>query len=153
MTESNDPSLLSLDLFVRRTPFQVRQWWTEFPDDYHATDPREQPFRIVTLQRAGKERRLRTHWRTADGGEMVVPETLLLMDENSWTFDVENPLFQIHDEFRTLPVEGGTRLEIRSTIRPRGEAGRKGLELQRERMARQWRLCPSLCEAAVPPSE
>ncbi len=151
MTNRAESSLLSLDLFVRRSPLQVRQWWTEFPDDYRASDPREQPFRIVTLNREGNERRLRTHWRTAEGGEMVVPETLVLKDEDSWTFDVDNPFFEIHDEFRAMPVEGGTRLEIRSTIRPRAEEGWKRLELQRERMARQWNLCPSLCEAAVPP--
>jgi hypothetical protein len=58
---------LDIDLSIRKSPDAVRAWWTDIPDDYTATDPREEPFRIVTLRKFPNGWLLLTYWRDDDG--------------------------------------------------------------------------------------
>lgn len=88
MTQGSE--VLDLELLIRKPPQSVRAWWTALPDDYQAKDPREQPYRIVTLQKLPNSHRLRTYWRTPDGSMFDVEEIMALRPDGSWMFEIPN---------------------------------------------------------------
>ncbi len=136
-----------LDLFVRRSPGSVRRWWTDLPDDYAATDPREQPYRIVTVKRKADGRELICSWRSPDGTDRQTQETLKMREDGSWSFDVIHPAgLHILDEFRVVPVEGGTRIEIRSKITPQVQGAESTIHIQKQRMVQGWKIAAEICE-------
>ncbi len=143
---------LDLELFIRKPPASVRSWWVDLPEDYQANDPREQPYRIVTLRRLADGRELRTYWRTPDGSTRDMVEILHVKPDGSWTFEIpEHPLgFHILDEFRPEPVANGTKLHIRSVITPREASATSRIQTQKERMVQGWKVAAELCERDAP---
>ncbi len=147
MSNPEKDNTVILDLLIRRTPESIRRWWTDLADDYTAIDPREQPYRIVTRKRTLGSRELLCYWRSPDGTERQTQETLHMHEDGSWTFDVIHPAgFHILDEFRTVPVEGGTRLEIRSKLTPQVQGAESGIPMQKQRMVQAWKIAAEICE-------
>ena len=136
---------------MRRPRDAVRRWWTDLPDVYVATDPREQPHRIVTVRRDGAVRDLMTYWRGPFGRTIEVPERLTLQADGNFRFDIELPggAYQ-RDEFRLVDEDGGTRVSIEVTIRPRALPGRLTAPLwrafARRNYPRAWRSAARICE-------
>jgi len=144
-----------LELFIRKPPEAVKAWWTDLPDDYLANDPDEQPFRIVTLKKYNEQgkfiRELHCYWRLPDGSERKTQEILYFSEDNEWSFDVIHPLgFKIHDDFRAIPFEGGTRLEIKSKITVTNSKALDKLREQKERMIYVWKNAARICERDAP---
>lgn len=148
---STTHGVIELDLFISRSPDSVRAWWTDLPDDYRATDPREQPYRVVTQKYTGDGRQLLCYWRSPDGSERQTRETLHLREDGSWAFDVEHPAgYSILDEFKAVPQDGRTRLEVRSKIVPKTPSAEAKLESQREAMIKLWKAMVDICERDAP---
>ncbi|HZW55996.1 MAG TPA: hypothetical protein VFF30_06885 [Nitrososphaerales archaeon] len=151
--EKKEYAILELDLFIRRSPESVRTWWIDLPDDYEAKDPSEQPYRIITTKHnANGGRELLTFWRNPDGSDWLAEETMHLFEDGlSWAFDVKNPRgFLIRDDFHAVPVEGGTRLEIRSKITPRKPEAETMISQQKEQMTQLWKKMVAICERDAP---
>jgi len=72
---------INLELLIHKPPESVRAWWTDYPDDYHAKNPREQPYRIVTTRRFPNGREVRTYWRLPDGSTPELQEVLNLKSD------------------------------------------------------------------------
>ena len=110
--------VLELELLIRRPPESVKVWWTELPDDYLATDPAEQPFRILTTRRIPRGRELLTYWRQPDGSVRENHEIMQVSPDAAWTFEIpSHPLgLKIFDEFSAKATKDGTLLLIRSTL-------------------------------------
>ena len=87
-----NPEVLDLEFLIRRPPSSVRAWWTEYPDDYRAKDPREQPYRILTTRRLSDDRELRTYWKLPDGSNAEAQEILSVKSDGSWTYDDPYPV-------------------------------------------------------------
>jgi hypothetical protein len=147
---------LSLDLVldIRRPPRSVRAWWTDLPDDYVAKDPREQPHRIRVLRRYPDRIELVGTWRGPLGRDSLLPETLRVREDGSWTFDARAMGLRIHDEFQALPNGDGTRLHIRNVITPAGAWGRIVARLMGRRLLRMleegWPTAAEICERDAP---
>jgi hypothetical protein len=77
------PDVINLQVLIRKSPESVRAWWTDLPEDYHAKNPREQPYRIVTTRRLPNGRELRTYWRMPDGSAFDFQEILTLKPDGS----------------------------------------------------------------------
>jgi hypothetical protein len=141
--------VLNLELMIRKPPESVRAWWTEYPDDYHAKDPREQPYRILTTRKLPNGREVRTYWRMPDGSTPEVQEILHLKSDGSWTYEVPypNPIgIHVFDEFRTEPTSNGTRLLIRSTLTPLGPSASSRVSGLKEIMIQGWKIAAEICE-------
>jgi hypothetical protein len=148
-----DSEVLSLELMVRKPPESVRAWWTDYPDDYHANDPREQPYRILTTRRFSNGREVRTFWRLPDGSTQELQEVLNLKPDGSWTYEVvyPNPLgIHILDEFRAEPAPNGTRLSIHSTLTPREASATSHVSGLKEIMISTWKRAAEVCEHDAP---
>ncbi len=148
------PITFQLELEIARSPASVRRWWTEFPDDYIAEDPSEQPYRILTLRREGDHRFLKTFWKRPDGSEMEMEEVLVLQTEGGWTYTIERHPggFHVVDQFIVNPKEGGgTHLVITSTLHPWKELSDSDVAVQIERMKGAWRRAVPICERDAPP--
>lgn len=144
--------VLDLKLLIRKAPEPVRAWWTDLPDDYVAQDPREQPYRILTLRRLPNGRELRTHWRMPDGSTRETQEILTLKPDRSWTFEIPKHPTGLHilDELRTEAVPEGTRLHIRSTLTPLEPSATGRVAMQKERMIQSWNVAAEICERDSP---
>jgi hypothetical protein len=145
--------VLDRELMIRKPPESVRAWWTDYPDDYQATDPREQPFRILTTRRLPNGRELRTFWRLPDGSTMELQEVLTLKSDGNWTYEIlyPNPLgTHIFDEFRAEPTPNGTRLLIHSTLTPRDPAAANRVSGLKEIMISNWKQAAEICEHDAP---
>src|SRR2546422_7533317 len=145
---------LDLELDIRRPPRSVRAWWTDLPDDYVAKDPREQPHRIRVLARYPDRIELVGTWRGPLGKEMLLPETLRVRQDGSWTFDARPMGLRVHDEFQASPSGDGTRLHIRTVITPAGAWGRIVARLMGGRLLRMlekgWPTAAEICERDAP---
>jgi len=143
-----------VELVIHRSPRSVRAWWTDLPDDYVAKDPREQPHRIRVLARDGDRIELVGTWRGPLGTERLLPETLRLHEDGSWTFDARAMGLRIHDEFEAFPSGDGTRLHIRTIITPAGLHGRIVARLMGRRILRMlekgWPTAAEICERDAP---
>jgi hypothetical protein len=145
---------VDLELNIKRPPKSVRAWWTDLPDDYLAKDPREQPHRIRVLERDGDRIEVVGTWRGPFGTERLLPETLRLREDGSWTFDARAMGLRVHDEFEAIASSDGTRLHIRSTITPDGPLGRLVARLMGRRilrmLAKGWPVAAAICERDAP---
>ena len=141
--------VLNLELLIRKPPDSVRAWWTDYPDDYHVKDPREQPYRILTIRRLPNDREVRTYWRMPDGSTPEVQEFLNLKPDGSWTYEVPYPNatgIHVFDEFRTEPTPEGTRLLIHSTLTPGDPSTTSRIAALKEFMIQGWKLATEICE-------
>ncbi len=108
------------ELRIARPRREVIAWWTGFPDDYRAADPREQPHRIRVLRRGGGGGVIETltYWRGPLGRELVIPETLHLRGDDGFAVDVTLPLdLRQHDEFTLRERDGVTAVAIAIELR------------------------------------
>jgi hypothetical protein len=146
MAKENE--VFELHLLIRKSPKSIRAWWTDLPDDYQANDPREQPYRIVTLRRTPNGRELRTYWRLPDGSTRDWQELLTMKPDGSWTFEIPNHPAGLHilDEFRTESAPEGTVLHIRSTLTAREASAAGIMAAQKERMTNAWKIAIEICE-------
>jgi hypothetical protein len=145
--------VLDLELMIRKPPASVRAWWTEFPDDYHAKDPREQPYRILTTRKLPNGREVQTYWRLPDGSTPELKEILNLKPDESWTYEVPypNPMgIEVFDEFRTEPTPNGTKLIIHSTLTPRDPAAAGHVSGLKQLMIQSWKQAAEICEHDAP---
>ncbi len=151
MSNPERDDTLVLDLLIHRPPDSVRRWWTDLPDDYTAKDPREQPYRILTVKSTSNGREMICYWRSPDGTERQTQETLHLKDDGSWSFDVIHPAgFHILDEFHAVPIQERTRLEIRSRLTPLTPGAESVIAVQKQRMAEGWKVVAEICERDAP---
>jgi hypothetical protein len=144
--------VLTVDLSIRKRPEAVRAWWVDLPDDYQAKDPKEQPYRIVTLRRLPNGRELRTYWRMPDGSTRDWQEILTLKPNGDWTFEIPSHPTGLHilDEFQPETTPEGTRLHIRSTLTPREPSAASRIAMQKERMSQAWKVAAEICERDAP---
>lgn len=155
MTQDGAPDI-DLVFEIKRPPHEVRAWWTEFPDEYRASDPKEQPHRIVTLEKGEGYRRMETFWRGPLGRELRVPETFRFREHGDWNVEVALPLgLKQLDEFTLEPTHDGTRVHIRVTVQRRSFLGRitRGMFVAfyaRKNYPRTWRSAARLCERDAP---
>jgi hypothetical protein len=145
---------LTVEVEIARPPDEVRAWWTQMPDDYRATDPKEQPHRIVTLRRTPDTWEAMTHWRGPPWGDVKVRETFHFRPDG-WDVDVGLPLgLAQKDEFTLAATPTGTRVTIRVSIWPRNLAGRLArpafLRYARRSYPRTWRAAGRICERDAP---
>ncbi len=116
---------MTIEVLVARPPAEVLDWWTGFPDDYRAADPREQPHRIRVVARAPARLDLRTYWRVPLLGEVMIPETMHLVSASRFEVDVHFPLgLAQHDTFTLRGEDAGTRVTIELELSPRNLLGR-----------------------------
>jgi len=144
-----NPESIDLELLIHKPPGSVRAWWTEYPDDYYAKDPREQPYRILTTRRLPNGREVRTFWNMPDGSKAEVREILNMKPDGSWTYDVPNPNptgIHVFDEFRTEPTMEGTKLVIHSTLTPEDASATSRVPGLKEFMIQGWKLAAEVCE-------
>lgn len=143
---------LSFD--VKRQPEAVQSWWTDLPDDYHAKDPRENPFRIRTLARRSDGADLESWWRGPFGRTRKAIEHLRVLGKGHFTYDIAMGAVQVHDDFRLVPTPAGSRMDVQTTLRPTTFPARLFLPLFVPAMKRQfrktWRDALDVCEKEVP---
>src|SRR5712691_11652781 len=143
-----------VELDIHRPPRSVRAWWTDLPDDYVAKDPREQPHRIRVLARDGDRIELVGTWRGPLGTEWLLPETLRLREDGSWTFDARAMGLRVHDEFDAVPPGDGTRLHTRGAITCASCLGKIVAWLMGRRilrvLERGWPTAAEICEPDAP---
>jgi len=152
---NNQQDTLEMDLMIRKPSESVRRWWTNLPDDYHADDPTEQPFRIFTTKRmSNASRGLFGYWRLQDGSIRKVREIMEVKADGTWTFEIpSHPLgLRVFDEFSAKAILGGgvTMLHIRcvlSALEPNASAR---IPAQKERMKQVWRRAAEICERDAP---
>ena len=145
--------IIDLELLIRKPPDSVRAWWTEYPDDYHATDPLEQPYRILTTHRLPNGRELRTYWRMPNGSNVEVQEILNLKPDGTWTYEVPTPNatgIRVFDEFRAEPTRDGTKLLIHSTLTAEDPSATSGIAGLKEFMIQGWKGAAQICERDAP---
>jgi hypothetical protein len=144
---------IRMEITIQRAPESVRRWWTEYPDDYVATDPREQPFRIRTLDRKDGKRHVMTTWKRPDGSIAEWEEFLEIFPDGSWTYTIPRNVgnYRIFDRFLPRPgAEGGTVLRIESDVEALTPEAVAGIEAQAVRMEAGWRAIVPLCERDAP---
>ncbi len=141
---------ISLECDIRRPPEAVRRWWLEFPDDYRASDPDEQPYRIRILKRTPAAIEVWTYWRTPLAMPMKLRETLGTANLEGWTADMDILGLHVHDEFHMAGTAEGTRLTIHSSVKPRSPLGRMIRPVAAHRllrmMKRVWEDAARICE-------
>lgn len=144
--------VLDLELIIRKPPESVRAWWTDFPDDYRAVDPREQPYRIVTTRHLQNGRELRTYWKLPDGSTPDFQEILKLNPDGGWQFEIPStPLgIRIFDVFRPETVSHGTKLVIHSTLTPVDSAAASRIPMLKDIMIKGWKIAGEICERDAP---
>lgn len=139
---------------VKRPPAAIKKWWTDLPDLYEATDPREQPHRIEVVKRTPDGAVLRTHWRMPGGREFTGLETLKVGADGAWSFDLEG-FFGVHvrDDFVARPAPGGAVLEVTSTLTADSLKARIALpfvaRFARKAFGTTWRTAVDICERDV----
>lgn len=144
-------SPLEAEFLIRRPPESVRAWWTDLPDDYQAKDPREEPFRIVTLRKFPNGRLVLTYWHDDEGSTYERHEVILTLPDGSWTVEMtDSPRFHIRDEFHVRPTEGGTILHLRQMRIPRDPSDAKLVPEMNEHMAEFFKTMAQICERDAP---
>jgi hypothetical protein len=146
--------VFELTLHIRKPPQHVRSWWTDFPEDYIAKDPTEQPFRIITKKKTSSGKELQTFWRLPDGSVREQFEIMQVKQDGSWTFEIPNHSlgFHILDEFsvESKNEEKETILHIHSTITPNPSIpyseAKPRLETLSKSMGTVWRRAAEICE-------
>lgn len=140
-----------IEFFVRRSPESVRAWWTDLPDDYQATDPKEEPFRIVTLRRFPNGSLLLTYWHNEDQSVRERHEVLVLRGDGGWTVQMtDSPRYHFLDEFNVTPGHDGTYLHLRQTITPKDPTYAKDIPELMKELAEFFREMTEICERDAP---
>lgn len=147
---------LTIHVDIARPRNEVLAWWTGFPDEYSATDPREQPHRIKVLSRSPGRIELHTWWRAPLGRELVIPETFHLKDNGDFDVDVHLDTFGLLQVDRFQFAESGGRTHVRIDIDITAKS-RRGKVLRpvylvyaRRQYPRNFRGSGKLCERDAP---
>jgi len=140
---------------IPRKSADVRAWWTDLPQDYRASDPREQPHRIVTRSRDARRWAIDTYWRTPFARDLRVPEVFTFRPDG-WDVEIALPwgLAQ-RDRFTLVETpDAGTRVEIEVRVFARRALGRLALPAYRAYARRSfpglWRAAGKLCARDAP---
>ena len=147
---------LVVTVHVPRPRAEVLAWWTQFPDDYRAADPREQPHRILVKKRESGRVEMLTYWRGPLGREVVIPETFLFREGGDFDVDLRLPLgLRQRDRFTFTPrADGGTDVRIEVDVAPRAGVGRLTraafLLYAKRQYPRTWREAAKLCARDAP---
>jgi hypothetical protein len=145
-----------IDVHVARPRREVLAWWTRFPDDYRARDPREQPHRIKVVDRRDDRVELLTFWRLPLGIELVIPETMRPRPDGDFVIDVHFPLgLDQRDVFTFREENGATHVSIDIRLAARNVLGRLTRPLYwhlygRRTYPRTFRMAGVLCERDAP---
>lgn len=148
---------LVVELRIARSPEQVRRWWWDMPADYRATDPHEQPHRIIVKERTDERLVLATYWRGPMGRDLRVDEVVHFTPDG-WSIDMDLPLgLAQRDTFVLAPDSDGTRVRIAVDIWPRTFGGRLAKPFYVWLYAKRtypatWRDAARLCEEATAPA-
>lgn len=134
---------------IARDPAGVARWWLDFPADYRATDPREQPFRIETLSRTAERIDVRTTWRMM-GRTRVFDETIWVRGPLAFDAQITMGRVVVEDTFRLAEDgRGGSLMRIHTTMRPRGPMGKVAANmmapLMHRWMRKVWADAATLC--------
>lgn len=130
-----DAEQLVLDFDVEAPPEALESWWTDLPEVYEASDPREQPHRIQRIEETEDGGRYKTTWRGPMGLPFSLDETLHDEGPGRWRFVIPGPGYEIEDRYTVEPTDQGCHLEIRSTITYRNLFGK----LARRVMIPNWK--------------
>ncbi|MHB8604964.1 MAG: hypothetical protein ACYDCK_06870 [Thermoplasmatota archaeon] len=130
----------------------MRAWWTTFEDEWSASERGANPRRIVVDARRARGLDFTARWRMPPAFRFATPETLRMLPDGSWTFEVADCLgVRVADRFRPEPSRDGTivRIERESTfpaIGPRLFAGLLSPMLRRK-YVREWSRAAARCAA------
>lgn len=129
----------------------MRAWWTDLPDDYQAADPREDPFRIVTLRKSPSSRELMTYWHSEDGSVYQRREIMTVNPDGSWTVEMtDSPRYHFHDTFRVRPEGEGTRLVIHQVITPKDPSYAQQTDELKKELVEFFKTMAQICERDAP---
>ena len=147
--------LLTVDVDIDRPRAQVLAWWTGFPDEYAAADPKEQPHRIKVVHRSAQTLEVLTWWRSGVGVDLVIPETFRFRDNGDFDVDVTLPLgLRQLDRFAFEDRGTRTHLRVEILLGPRSAVGLLTRPLfaayARSAYPRTFRHAGRLCEKAAP---
>lgn len=148
---------LVVELDIPRSRAEVLAWWTTFPDDYRASDPSEQPHRIVVRERSPGHVRMLTYWRGPAGRELVIPETFVFRPSGDFDVELRLPLGLAQtDRFTfTEAGPGATRVRIEVDVRARSPVGRLTRApfvalYARKAYTSTWRTAARICARDAP---
>lgn len=146
---------IRVEISIHRPPHEVRAWWWEMPDDYRATDPKEEPHRIVTVSRSADHRDMLTYWRGPGGRVIEVPERMRMDAHGDWTIEVDLPFgLAQRDVFELHPRADATHVTIDVDVWPRAWYGRLArpffLRYARKWYPRTWNRAAKICERDAP---
>lgn len=146
---SSSVRAFTLDVSIGREPAGVASWWLDFPAVYVAVDPREQPFRIETVERNGSRIVVKTHWRMM-GMTRVFDETITVVDPLAFDAQIRMGRADVFDHFRIEgDGRGGSIMRIRTRVEGRGALGRVIVPMLAPAlhrfMRRVWRDAARLC--------
>ncbi len=146
LSESHD-----IELQIKRTPESVRAWWTNLPEDYQATDPREDPFRIVTLQKLPAGRELLTYWHNDDGSVDQRTEIMRINSDGSWTVEMtDDPRFHFHDTFTVRAAKDRTILTIHQVITAKDPSSAGRIPKLKKGLVEFFTTMAEICERDAP---
>lgn len=143
----------SLDVPIPRDPDAVARWWVDFPASYQARHPREQPYRIETLERTPERIEVWTWWRMF-GLRFRFRETIQVRGPRAFDANIAMGPFEDADAFRMLPDgRGGTVVKIHTVVHGAGLGGRLLAPLMAPMlhrwMTRIWADAARLCDAEL----
>jgi hypothetical protein len=125
----------------------VRRWWTDLPEEYQASDPAEEPYRIVITKKLPNGNELATYWHGPDGKDIRIDETMTLNTDGSWELDLQLPAgFRIHDALRAVSAAGGSLLSITAEVTPLNPEAESGVPALTAWMEGVWRRAAKICE-------
>lgn len=133
MPEPDEELVLTFE--VDGPPEDLQEWWTDLPDSYEASDPREQPHRIDLVEETEDGGIYETTWRGPLGVSFPLEERLHQEGPGRWRFVVDGPGCTIEDRYPVEPVGDGSHLEIRSGMTYDGRLGK----LVRKIMLPNWK--------------
>ena len=140
-----------IELYIKRRPESVRAWWTDLPDNYQARDPREDPFRIVTLRKFPSGRELLTYWHRDDGSVYQRREIMIINPDGSWTVEMtDDPRFHYLDTFRVMPEKEETRLVIHQVITPKDPSQANEINELKKELVEFFKTMAEICERDAP---
>ncbi len=115
---------LTIEVDIARPRAEVLAWWTGFPQEYTATDRREQPHRIKVVKREPDRLEVLTWWRGLFGVEVMVPEVFHLKANGDFDVDVTLPLgLAQHDRFTFTAQGNTTHLHVELDLSARNALG------------------------------
>lgn len=107
---------LTLTFDIDASPEALESWWTDLPEVYEASDPREQPHRIERVEETEDGGIYETTWRGPLGFPFTMTERLHDEGPGRWRFVVPGAGFEIEDRYEVKATEAGAHLTIRSRV-------------------------------------